>query len=64
MTFDEIIELLRDDKFAINEFGMKTDLDDLHEYQKRCDADIDEIIETKIHPKIDGRKRQFIWDRH
>lgn len=34
-TFEDIIEILRDDKFAIEEFGMKTDIDQLHEYQKR-----------------------------
>lgn len=38
-SFDEIIDQLRDDIFAINEFGMKTNLDELHEYQDRIDAD-------------------------
>lgn len=38
-TFDEITEILRNDKFAIDEFGMKTNLDELHEYQKRIDSD-------------------------
>ncbi|KAK8896538.1 hypothetical protein M9Y10_014446 [Tritrichomonas musculus] len=36
-TFDEITEYLKDDKYAINEFGMTTDLNQLHEYQKRID---------------------------
>ena len=36
-TFDEITEYLKDDKYAINEFGMTTDLNELHEYQKRID---------------------------
>lgn len=36
-TFEEITKILRDDKFAIEEFGMKTDLDKLHEYQNRID---------------------------
>ena len=36
-TFDEITEFLKDDKYAINEFGMTTDLNELHEYQKRID---------------------------
>lgn len=38
-TFEEITEILKDDKFAIEEFGMKTDLDQLHEYQNRIDQD-------------------------
>ena len=38
-SFDEIIDHLKDDIFAINEFGMKTNLDELHEYQDRIDAD-------------------------
>lgn len=37
-SFSEIVEELKDDKFAINEFGMKTDLDNLHEYQDRIDS--------------------------
>lgn len=36
-TFDEIVEILKDDKYALEEFGMKTDLKILHEYQKRID---------------------------
>ena len=38
-TFDEITEELKNDKYAIEEFGMKTDLNQLHEYQKRIDKD-------------------------
>ncbi|KAK8880935.1 hypothetical protein M9Y10_003641 [Tritrichomonas musculus] len=38
-TFNEITEILKDDKFALNEFGMKTDLDQLHEYQNRIESD-------------------------
>lgn len=38
-TFDEITVALKDDRFAIEEFGMKTDLDQLHEYQARIDSD-------------------------
>lgn len=34
-TFDQITEILKDDKFALNEFGMKTNLEQLHEYQQR-----------------------------
>ena len=36
-TFEQITEKLRDDRFAIEEFGMKTDISILHEYQKRID---------------------------
>lgn len=39
-TFDEIVRILRDDKFALEEFGMKTDLKQLHEYQNRIDVPI------------------------
>lgn len=38
-TFQEITNILKDDKFAIEEFGMKTNLDELHKYQKRIDID-------------------------
>lgn len=34
-SFDEIVEMLKDDRFAIKEFGIETDLDDLHEYQQK-----------------------------
>ena len=36
-TFEEITKILRDDKFAINEFGIPTNLDELHEYWDRID---------------------------
>ena len=36
-TFAEIVEELKDDKYAIEEFGMKTNLDELHRYQNRID---------------------------
>lgn len=36
-SIDHIVELLRDDKFALNEFGQETDLEKLHEYQNRID---------------------------
>lgn len=39
-TFDQIVTILKDDKFALEEFGMKTNLEDLHEYQKRIDIDL------------------------
>lgn len=40
-TFQEITEILRDDRFALEEFGMKTDMEELHEYQDRIDADVE-----------------------
>ena len=36
-TFEELVEELKQDKYAIEEYGMKTNLDELHEYQKRID---------------------------
>ena len=39
LTFEEITNALRSDEFALEEFGMKTDLDQLHEYQNRIDPD-------------------------
>lgn len=36
-SIEHIVELLRDDKFALNEFGQETDLEKLHEYQNRID---------------------------
>lgn len=37
-TFDEIVEEFKYDKFAIEEFGVKTNLDELHEYQRKVYA--------------------------
>lgn len=37
-SFEEIVEILKSDKFAISEFEIKTDLDELHEYQERIDS--------------------------
>ena len=39
LTFDQIIEKLKDDKYALEEYGVKTDLDQLHKYQERIDTD-------------------------
>lgn len=36
-TFEEITELLKDDIYALKEFGMETNMDELHEYQKRIE---------------------------
>lgn len=38
-SFDEIVEILKHDKFALNEFGRKTDMDELHEYQGRIERE-------------------------
>lgn len=38
-TFNEITEMLKDDKFAFELFGKKTDLKKLHEYQNRIDSE-------------------------
>ena len=46
-SFEEIVELLKDDKFALEEFGMKTNLNELHEYQKRIESGSSENTETK-----------------
>lgn len=42
-TFEQITERLKDDRFALNEFGHQTDLDQLHEYQRRIDKEFSEI---------------------
>lgn len=36
-TFDDILDVLKDDKYAIEEFGMKTDINELHEYRRRIE---------------------------
>lgn len=47
MSFDEITEILKNDKFALDEFGVKTDLDELHKYQDKIDIsdDDDDYVE-------------------
>ncbi|KAK8857734.1 hypothetical protein M9Y10_016142 [Tritrichomonas musculus] len=39
-TFEEIVNILKDDKYALEEYGMKTDLENLHEYQERIENQI------------------------
>ena len=34
-SFDEIVDILKNDEYSIEEFGMKTNMEELHEYQKR-----------------------------
>ncbi|KAK8871397.1 hypothetical protein M9Y10_007122 [Tritrichomonas musculus] len=38
-TFEEITNILKNDIYALEEFGMKTDLQELHEYQNRMDKE-------------------------
>lgn len=38
-SFDEIVDTLKNDKFALNEYSMNTNLDELHEYQQRIEND-------------------------
>lgn len=40
-TFAEITEILKDDKYALNEFGMETDLEQLHRYQQKINLELD-----------------------
>lgn len=56
-SFEEITELLKSDQFAINEFGMKTDLDQLHEYQARIDKDFDSPTAAKPVIVLEGEKK-------
>lgn len=52
MTFEEITEELKKDIYAIEEYGQKTDLDQLHEYQNRIDKDIPSTDFTKSTSKL------------
>ncbi|KAK8890603.1 hypothetical protein M9Y10_035383 [Tritrichomonas musculus] len=67
-TFEDITEILKDDAFAIEEFGMKTDLARLHEYQKRIDSapgpkiPSSPVRHVRSSPKV--RKTHFNWKRH
>lgn len=63
-TFDDITNLLKDDRFALNEFGMKTNLDELHEYQKRIDIDFVEMKPVTKKREKKARKTKFVWTRH
>lgn len=67
-TFEDITNRLKDDKYAINEFGMKTDLAQLHEYQNRiCREAVPEMaksMKTTNKLKRKDRKSQFNWFRH
>lgn len=62
-TFEEITEELKNDKYAIEEFGMKTDLDKLHEYQERIDKDKNIIDFTESIPRIIEKKQRKVLDK-
>ena len=63
LTFEQISELLKDDIYAIEEYGMKTDIEELHKYQQRIDIEIENIPLVQ-QSKFIGRKKNFIWTRH
>ena len=61
LNFDQITEKLKDDKYALEEYGVKTDLDQLHEYQARIDKDepesnLDFAKSMKHIVDLDGKK--------
>ena len=59
-TFKEITEELKSDKFAINEFGMTTDLDELHKYQAKIDKD-DETVDFSSSSKfVEVNDKRFL----
>lgn len=64
-SFAEIVQTMKDDIFALNEYDQTTDLNDLHEYQQRIDAPMPEDFEeeSRVITKK-GRKTEFIWTRH
>lgn len=39
LTFEDITNMLRSDKYTLEELGMKTNLDQQHGYQNRIDTD-------------------------
>ena len=49
-SFDSIVEILKDDKYALTEFGVETNLTELHEYQNRIENAVanDESKESLI----------------
>lgn len=71
-SFATIVDYLKDDKYALEEYGMKTDLNELHEYQKRIDNDKEEEKEetktvelpivTELKKKIKEYESVFLID--
>lgn len=58
-SFNDIVELLKNDSFVLNEFGINTNLDELHEYQNRIES---EEIEIDL-PKIFDPKTTFTFEK-
>ncbi|OHS93505.1 hypothetical protein TRFO_11699 [Tritrichomonas foetus] len=77
-TFQEIVEMLKDDKYALNEFGVATDLDKLHRYQEFISNEVmpapnvpsfgDTLTKfgftTNRLEYVKPRKNKFNWRRH
>lgn len=52
-TFDQIVSILKDDRYALEEFGMKTDLKQLHEYQNRIEMTLqNDCIKSIVDLKV------------
>lgn len=60
-SFNEIVEILKDDKYALTEFGVETNLDELHEYQNRIENMVnnDESKESLIR-ELEESKESLI----
>ena len=43
-TFEEITELFKNDKYAFNEYGMKTNLDELHHIKTKSKIQMTSIF--------------------
>lgn len=39
-SFEKIVEILKDDKFALNEYSLETNLDELHEFYNRIENNL------------------------
>ena len=63
-SFVEVVEIMKDDSFALTEYDQTTDLNQLHEYQARIDAPMPEDFEeeSRVITKK-GRKTEFVWTR-
>ena len=65
-SFVEITNMLRSDKYAINEFGLTTDLDQLHEYWGKMDPPNDpQLIKSAPTLRIyDDNGKSFLTRVH
>lgn len=59
-TFSQITEILKNDKYAIEEFGMETDLDQLHEYRLRIEHEFDEADQNDENESNDPRIKKLL----